>query len=160
MGMMLGPANTDAVNRASTLSYGEATGITQTIRNLGASLGLAVLGTILLLVQRSKLTASFVASTRSQRGKCCRPYRAIPRRNIDISHPPVLPLGFCGGNPSRPLRDVRNHGPGRSGGPGRSSTRIAGSAWRCLAVVSDMCRLSRHRAPALGRRPGRRVGAR
>jgi hypothetical protein len=31
--MMLGPANTDAVNRAGNLSYGEATGITQTIRN-------------------------------------------------------------------------------------------------------------------------------
>jgi hypothetical protein len=61
MGMMLGPSNTDAINRASTLSYGEATGITQTIRNLGASLGLAVLGTILLTVQRSKLTVSFVA---------------------------------------------------------------------------------------------------
>ena len=39
MGMMLGPANTDAVNRAGNLSYGEATGITQTIRNYGASLG-------------------------------------------------------------------------------------------------------------------------
>ncbi len=61
MGMMLGPANTDAVNRASTLSYGEATGITQTIRNYGASLGLAVLGTILLTVQRSKLTESFTS---------------------------------------------------------------------------------------------------
>ena len=29
MGMMLGPANTDAVNRAGNLSYGEATGITR-----------------------------------------------------------------------------------------------------------------------------------
>ena len=58
MGMMLGPANTDAINRASTLSYGEATGITQTIRNYGASLGLAILGTILLTVQRSQLTTS------------------------------------------------------------------------------------------------------
>jgi EmrB/QacA subfamily drug resistance transporter len=61
MGMMLGPANTDAINRASSLSYGEATGVTQTVRNYGASLGLAVLGTILLTVQRSKLTASLVA---------------------------------------------------------------------------------------------------
>jgi EmrB/QacA subfamily drug resistance transporter len=58
MGLMLGPANTDAINRASTLSYGEATGITQTIRNYGASLGLAILGTVLLSVQRSQLTAS------------------------------------------------------------------------------------------------------
>ena len=58
MGMMLGPANTDAVNRASNLSYGEATGITQTIRNYGASLGLAALGTILLFNFRSHLTTS------------------------------------------------------------------------------------------------------
>jgi EmrB/QacA subfamily drug resistance transporter len=61
MGMMLGPANTDAINRASSLSYGEATGITQTVRNYGASLGLAVLGTILLTVQRSRLTTSLIA---------------------------------------------------------------------------------------------------
>jgi MFS family permease len=61
MGMMLGPANTDAINRDSSLSYGEATGITQTIRNFGASLGLAVLGTVLLTVQRSKVTASLQA---------------------------------------------------------------------------------------------------
>ncbi len=61
MGMMLGPANTDAINRASNLSYGEATGITQTVRNYGASLGLAVLGTILLTVQRSRLTTSLMA---------------------------------------------------------------------------------------------------
>ena len=33
------PATTDAVNRASRLSYGEATGITQTVRNYAASLG-------------------------------------------------------------------------------------------------------------------------
>src|SRR3984957_8259688 len=39
MGLMLGPASTDAVNRASRLSYGEATGITQTVRNYAASLG-------------------------------------------------------------------------------------------------------------------------
>ena len=58
MGMLIGPANTDAVNRASSLSYGEATGITQTIRNLGASVGLAALGTILLFNFRSHLTTS------------------------------------------------------------------------------------------------------
>jgi EmrB/QacA subfamily drug resistance transporter len=61
MGMMLGPANTDAVNRASSISYGEATGITQTIRNLGASLGLAVLGTVLLTTFRDRLTGSLKA---------------------------------------------------------------------------------------------------
>ncbi|HUB75254.1 MAG TPA: MFS transporter [Solirubrobacteraceae bacterium] len=61
MGLMLGPANTDAVNRASRLSYGEATGITQTVRNYGASLGLAVLGTILISQLRSRVTDSLIA---------------------------------------------------------------------------------------------------
>ena len=61
MGLMQGQANTDAVNRASRLSYGEATGITQTVRNYGASLGLAVLGTILVSGLRSRLTSSLVA---------------------------------------------------------------------------------------------------
>jgi EmrB/QacA subfamily drug resistance transporter len=61
MGMMLGPASTDAVNRASRLSYGEATGITQTVRNYAASLGLAILGTVLVTGMRSRITASLIA---------------------------------------------------------------------------------------------------
>ena len=61
MGFMLGQANTDAVNRASRYSYGEATGITQTVRNYGASLGFAVLGTILISQFRSAITASLTA---------------------------------------------------------------------------------------------------
>ncbi len=48
VGLMLGPASTDAVNRAPSTSYSEVTGITQTSRNFGASLGLAVLGAILI----------------------------------------------------------------------------------------------------------------
>ena len=61
MGLMLTPASTDAVNRASRLSYGEATGITQTVRNYAASLGLAILGTILVTDLRSRVTSSLVA---------------------------------------------------------------------------------------------------
>jgi predicted MFS family arabinose efflux permease len=61
IGLMLGPASTDAVNRASRLSYGEATGITQTVRNFAASLGLAILGTILVSQMRSHLATSLVA---------------------------------------------------------------------------------------------------
>ncbi|HEX3946469.1 MAG TPA: MFS transporter [Acidimicrobiales bacterium] len=61
VGFMLGPASTDAVNRASKLSYGEATGITQTIRNYAASLGLAILGTILVSEMRSHVTSSLIA---------------------------------------------------------------------------------------------------
>ena len=58
MGLMLGQANTDAINRASRYSYGEATGITQTVRNYGASLGFAILGTILITRFRSAITSS------------------------------------------------------------------------------------------------------
>jgi EmrB/QacA subfamily drug resistance transporter len=61
LGLMLGPSSADAVNRASRLSYGEATGITQTVRNYAASLGLAVLGTIQVSVFRSHLSDSLVA---------------------------------------------------------------------------------------------------
>jgi EmrB/QacA subfamily drug resistance transporter len=60
MGMMLGPASTDAVNRASRLSYGEASGITQTVRNYAASLGLAILGSILVSQLRSHTTTSLM----------------------------------------------------------------------------------------------------
>jgi MFS family permease len=61
MGLMLGQANTDAINRASRYSYGEATGITQTVRNYGASLGFAILGTVLITRFRSAVTASLTA---------------------------------------------------------------------------------------------------
>ena len=59
--MMLGPASTDAVNRASRLSYGEASGITQTVRNYAASLGLAILGSILVSQLRSHVTKSLIS---------------------------------------------------------------------------------------------------
>jgi EmrB/QacA subfamily drug resistance transporter len=58
IGLLLGPASTDAVNRAIDASYGEVTGITQTVRNYASSLGLAVLGTVLTTVLTSRLTTS------------------------------------------------------------------------------------------------------
>jgi hypothetical protein len=61
MGLMLGQANTDAINRASRFSYGEATGITQTVRNYGSSLGFAILSTVLISDFRSNITSSLVA---------------------------------------------------------------------------------------------------
>jgi EmrB/QacA subfamily drug resistance transporter len=57
-GLVLGPASTDAVNRAPQTSYGEVTGVTQTVRNFGGSLGLAVLGTILINGTQSRLEDS------------------------------------------------------------------------------------------------------
>jgi EmrB/QacA subfamily drug resistance transporter len=58
IGLLLGPASTDAVNRSIGASYGEVTGITQTVRNYASSLGLAVLGTVLTTVLTSRLTGS------------------------------------------------------------------------------------------------------
>ena len=58
LGLMLGPASTDAVNRAPSTSYSEVTGITQTARNFGASLGLAVLGAILISRNHTNITSA------------------------------------------------------------------------------------------------------
>lgn len=61
IGLIMGPASTDAVNRAPNTSYGEATGITQTVRNFGASLGLAVLGSVMLTLNRGRMEDSLAA---------------------------------------------------------------------------------------------------
>ncbi|HEX4731865.1 MAG TPA: MFS transporter [Solirubrobacterales bacterium] len=55
VGLVLSPANTDALNRVSRDRYGEATGITQTVRNFGSSLGLAILGSLLITWNKSNL---------------------------------------------------------------------------------------------------------
>lgn len=62
IGLLLGPASTDAVNRAIGASYGEVTGISQTVRNYGSALGLAVLGTLLGNVFANRLTNTFTAA--------------------------------------------------------------------------------------------------
>jgi EmrB/QacA subfamily drug resistance transporter len=61
VGLVLSPANTDALNRVPAGAYGEATGITQTVRNFGSSLGLAVLGTILINQNNSNLETTLGA---------------------------------------------------------------------------------------------------
>lgn len=55
MGLTLGPASTDALNRAASNAYGAVTGVTQTVRNFGGSLGLAVLGSLLITTTTSKV---------------------------------------------------------------------------------------------------------
>jgi len=61
VGFMLTPASTDAVNRATSHSYGEATGITQTVRNYSSNLGLAILGTILVSNLSSRVATSLIS---------------------------------------------------------------------------------------------------
>jgi EmrB/QacA subfamily drug resistance transporter len=61
LGLMLGPASTDAVNHAHKYAYGEATGISQTIRNYAASLGLAILGTVLVAEMHSRVSGSLIS---------------------------------------------------------------------------------------------------
>ncbi|HWC08166.1 MAG TPA: MFS transporter, partial [Solirubrobacterales bacterium] len=58
VGLVLSPANTDALNRVPASRYGEATGITQTVRNFGSSIGLAILGTVLITQNQSNLEAT------------------------------------------------------------------------------------------------------
>ena len=114
MGFMLGPASTDAVNRASRLSYGEATGITQTVRNYAASLGFAILGS--LLVSRAALACHDLARRQElphaaglRRGE---EHPAVARRHagaIPALRPPRLRLRDA----VRALRDGDRDGRGR-----------------------------------------------
>jgi hypothetical protein len=61
LGLVVGPASTDTVNHAIGASYGEVTGITQTVRNYASSLGLAVLGTVLTSTFTHQFTDSLVS---------------------------------------------------------------------------------------------------
>jgi EmrB/QacA subfamily drug resistance transporter len=70
VGMVLGPVSTDALNRAARATYGSVTGLTQTVRNFGGSLGLAVLGSILITenVSRVEKTLGRVGVPKAQAG--------------------------------------------------------------------------------------------
>ena len=62
IGMLLGPSSADAVSRAKAASYGEVTGVNQTVRNYGAALGFAILGTVLTHVFTGRFTDSLVSA--------------------------------------------------------------------------------------------------
>ena len=120
-GTHAGQANTDAMNRASRYSYGEATGITQTVRNYGASLGFAILGTILITEFRSRITSSLTAkglpgpAASAEAAKIAQLQggngnpAAIPHSSGPTSRAP----------PGSALRDGRDHGGGGVRGPAR-----------------------------------------
>jgi EmrB/QacA subfamily drug resistance transporter len=58
VGLVLGPVSTDALNRASRAAYGAVTGVTQTVRNFGGSLGIAVLGSVLITQTTSRVEST------------------------------------------------------------------------------------------------------
>ncbi|MFJ9811910.1 MFS transporter [Streptomyces sp. NPDC101158] len=61
IGFILAPASTDAVNRAIGPSYGEVTGVTQTVRNYAASVGMAVFGTLLTRAMTDNVVSTLEA---------------------------------------------------------------------------------------------------
>jgi EmrB/QacA subfamily drug resistance transporter len=61
IGFMFSAASTDAVNRAIGASYGEVTAISQTMRNFGGALGLAVFTTVVTNALTGTLTDAFTA---------------------------------------------------------------------------------------------------
>jgi EmrB/QacA subfamily drug resistance transporter len=61
IGMIMSPTNTDALNSAPPADRGEASGVIQTLRQVGGALGLAVMGTVVANVQQHHIDA-FVAS--------------------------------------------------------------------------------------------------
>ncbi|MEU0132019.1 MFS transporter [Streptomyces sp. NPDC006289] len=61
IGFLLAPASTDAVNRSIGASYGEVTGITQTVRNYAASIGIAVFGTVLTHVTTDRVVETLTS---------------------------------------------------------------------------------------------------
>ncbi|WUH72716.1 MFS transporter [Streptomyces sp. NBC_00435] len=62
IGLLLSPASTNAANRSIDASYGEVTGITQTVRNFAAAVGMAVFGTVLVHVTTSRVTTTLTTA--------------------------------------------------------------------------------------------------
>jgi EmrB/QacA subfamily drug resistance transporter len=60
IGLMSSAASTDAVNRAIGASYGEVSAITQTMKNFGGSIGIAVLVTLVTTQLTSNLSSSII----------------------------------------------------------------------------------------------------
>ena len=60
LGLIIGPSSADAVSRAGRSTYGEVTGVNQTVRNYGSALAFAVLCTVLSHVFTGRFTDSLV----------------------------------------------------------------------------------------------------
>ena len=71
IGLTMGPANTDAMNAAPRDLRGQASGVIQTVRQIGGTVGLAIMGTIVANVKNSNLesTLSAEGATQAQIGR-------------------------------------------------------------------------------------------
>jgi hypothetical protein len=58
LALAMGPASTDTMNAAAAKLRGEASGVMQTVRQVGGTVGLAIMGTVVANVRSSKLTNS------------------------------------------------------------------------------------------------------
>jgi hypothetical protein len=61
-GFIIGPAGADALSRAPHAGPGAVSGITQTVRNLGASIGLAVTGALFITNNTERMTGTLTAN--------------------------------------------------------------------------------------------------
>ena len=61
IGLVMGPANTDGMNAAARELRGQASGVIQTVRQIGGTIGLAIMGTIVANVQHRKLETELEA---------------------------------------------------------------------------------------------------
>ena len=61
VGLIMGPANTDGMNAAVRDLRGQASGVIQTVRQIGGTVGLAIMGTVVANVKSSNLETSLGA---------------------------------------------------------------------------------------------------
>ena len=177
MGMMLGPANTDAVNRAGNLSYGEATGHHPDHPELRRQPGPGCARHD--PVHQLPLAPDDVAAGhgRPERRRRGQPITQSQQGHGSVaSIPHFVSLDFAHATAGGALRDVRDHGLRRRRGPVRPATRPPGGGAgrrrsrarrrprstdaRCgvrgRALPRLRSRACRNLAPALHRRlPGR-----
>ena len=58
LGLTLSPTNTDALNRAAAEERGQASGLIQTVRQLGGTFGVAIVGAVILALEGHGTTAT------------------------------------------------------------------------------------------------------
>jgi EmrB/QacA subfamily drug resistance transporter len=82
IGLVMSPSNTDAMNAAPPDLRGEASGVVQTVRQVGGTVGLAVVGTIVANVQNDHLSDFLLGigepSSQVPKLEACSPRRPRP----------------------------------------------------------------------------------